>query len=87
MTTGDNTFASLYRTSLEMFARAEVAIPGQAQTFSKGWTQFPFGAAPIFAVRADGGYVWDADDRRYIDWPMALGPLLLGHTIRVSTTL
>lgn len=62
-----------------LFERARQAIPSQTQTFSKGWTQYPFGAAPIFAERADGGYVWDVDGNRYIDWPMALGPLLLGH--------
>jgi len=68
-----------YRESLALFEQARLAVPGQAQTFSKSWTQFPFGAAPVFAVRADGGAVWDADGNQYIDWPMALGPLLLGH--------
>lgn len=68
-----------YRRSLDLLARAERAIPGQAQTFSKGWTQYPRGAAPVFATRADGGRIWDADGNAYIDWPMALGPLLLGH--------
>lgn len=65
--------------SQALFKRAQKAIPSQTQTFSKGWTQYPFGAAPIFANRADGGYVWDVDGNRFIDWPMALGPLLLGH--------
>lgn len=68
-----------YRESLALFEQACTAVPGQAQTFSKSWTQYPFGAAPVFAVRADKGTVWDADGNAYIDWPMALGPLLLGH--------
>ncbi len=70
---------SQFATSLEMFDRARTAIPSQTQTFSKGWTQYPLGAAPIFAARADGGRIWDVDGNEYIDWPMAIGPLLLGH--------
>ncbi len=70
---------SRYRQSLALLERAEQSVPGQAQTFSKGWTQYPRGAAPVFATQADGGYVWDVDGNRYVDWPMALGPLLLGH--------
>ncbi len=65
--------------SLAMLARAESKIPAQTQTFSKGWTQFPRGASPVFAARADGGTIWDVDGNAFIDWPMALGPLLLGH--------
>jgi glutamate-1-semialdehyde aminotransferase len=68
-----------YARSLELLDLARGAIPAQSQTFSKGWTQFPLGAAPVFAARADGGHVWDVDGNKYIDWPMALGPLLLGH--------
>ena len=68
--------------SLELLDHALSTVPGQSQTFSKGWTQYPRGASPVFAARADGGYVWDADGNRLIDWPMALGPLLLGHNNR-----
>jgi glutamate-1-semialdehyde aminotransferase len=64
---------------MSLLARAEGTIPAQTQTFSKGWTQYPRGAAPVFAVRAEGGHLWDADGNEFIDWPMALGPLLLGH--------
>jgi len=68
-----------YARSLELLDQARGAIPSQTQTFSKGWTQYPLGAAPVFAARADQGRVWDVDGNAYIDWPMALGPLLLGH--------
>lgn len=79
MTTESNRLTERYRESMALLARAENAVPSQAQTFSKSWTQYPRGAAPVFATRADGGRVWDADGNDYIDWPMALGPLLLGH--------
>ena len=68
-----------FQRSLELLRRAMTAVPSQTQTFSKGWTQFPRGVSPVFAVRAEGGYLWDVDGNHFIDWPMALGPLLLGH--------
>lgn len=36
------------------------------------------GNAPIMK-RGKGAYIWDVDDRRYIDYVGAFGPLLLGH--------
>lgn len=33
----------------------------------------------ITFVRAEGAYMWDADDRRYIDFHAAFAPHLLGH--------
>ncbi|MBT4711723.1 MAG: aminotransferase class III-fold pyridoxal phosphate-dependent enzyme [Alphaproteobacteria bacterium] len=68
-----------YPKSAELLDKAMGLVPAQTQTFSKGWTQYPKGVSPVFATRADGGYVWDADGNKFIDWPMALGPLLLGH--------
>jgi len=76
---GENHPTPVLTRSMELLAQAERAIPSQTQTFSKGWTQFPRGVSPVFAHRADGGTVWDADGNAFIDWPMALGPLLLGH--------
>jgi glutamate-1-semialdehyde aminotransferase len=35
--------------------------------------------APAFIVRGSGAHVWDADGNRYVDFPMALGPVILGH--------
>ena len=30
-------------------------------------------------ARASGAHVWDVDGNRYVDFPMALGPVILGH--------
>jgi glutamate-1-semialdehyde aminotransferase/spore coat polysaccharide biosynthesis protein SpsF (cytidylyltransferase family) len=65
--------------SEEYFARAEKVIPSCTQTFSKGHTQFVRGVAPLFLQRAEGSHVWDVDGNEYIDYPMALGPIVLGH--------
>jgi glutamate-1-semialdehyde 2,1-aminomutase len=37
------------------------------------------GGTPIPLVRGKGAYVWDTEDRRYIDYLAAFGPLILGH--------
>ena len=34
---------------------------------------------PFFTKKADGAYIWDADNKRYIDFCNGYGALLLGH--------
>ncbi len=65
--------------SLELKKKASVLIPSCSQTFSKGPTQFIQGASPVFLKRGQGCRVWDVDGNEYIDYPMALGPVILGH--------
>jgi len=65
--------------SADLSARAEAVIPGGSQTFSKGPTQFVQGVAPAFLQRGRGSHVWDVDGREYIDYPMTLGPVILGY--------
>ncbi|MFQ5875223.1 MAG: aminotransferase class III-fold pyridoxal phosphate-dependent enzyme, partial [Dehalococcoidia bacterium] len=71
--------------SCELKAKAERLIPSCTQTFSKGPTQFVQGVAPVFLVRGQGSHVWDVDGNRYIDYPMALGPIILGHNYPAVT--
>jgi glutamate-1-semialdehyde-2,1-aminomutase len=65
--------------SYQLFESAREVIPSCTQTFSKGYTQFPFGVSPIFLERGEGSHVWDVDGNEYIDYAMALGPIILGH--------
>ncbi|MCL6648799.1 MAG: aminotransferase class III-fold pyridoxal phosphate-dependent enzyme, partial [Chloroflexi bacterium] len=65
--------------SLALKARAARRIPTLAQTFSKAPTQFVQGVAPVYLERGAGSHVWDVDGNEYIDYPMALGPVILGH--------
>lgn len=71
--------------SKELKARAEKIIPSCSQTFSKSPTQFVQGVAPIFIERGEGCHVWDVDGNEYIDYPMALGPIVLGYNYRPVT--
>jgi len=77
-----------FKQSSKLLSKALKIIPAQAQTFSKNWTQYPLGQAPIFSDKAKEGYIWDIDGNKFIDWPMALGPLILGHNNkRVNSAL
>jgi glutamate-1-semialdehyde aminotransferase len=70
---------SRFDQSLAWWARAERVIPLGTQTYSKSPTQFVQGATPIYLERGRGAHVWDVDGNEYIDYPMALGPVILGH--------
>jgi len=59
--------------------RAKKVIPSCAQTFSKGYTQYVQGVAPIFLQRGKGCRVWDVDGNEYIDYVQGLLPNILGY--------
>ena len=63
----------------ELWARGAAVIPAGTQTLSKGPSQFVRGFAPKYLVRGSGSHVWDVDGNEYIDYPMGLGPVTLGH--------
>lgn len=65
--------------SNKYFLESKRIIPAQTQTFSKGWTQYPLGKTPLYLSKAKNGHVWDVDDNEYVDWPMGIGPIILGH--------
>ncbi len=68
-----------YRRSNALLARAEKVIPLGSQTFSKSWTQYPRGQAPLFLTRGRGGRVWDVDGNEYVDLVCGLLPIVLGY--------
>jgi glutamate-1-semialdehyde aminotransferase len=63
----------------ELWERALRAIPVGTQTFGKSPRQWAFGTVPNFLQRARGSHVWDVDGNEYIDYGMALGPIILGY--------
>ena len=65
--------------SQEWLERAKRVIPGCAQTFSKGYTQYIQGVAPVFLQRGKGCRVWDVDGNEYIDYVQGLLPNILGY--------
>jgi glutamate-1-semialdehyde 2,1-aminomutase/spore coat polysaccharide biosynthesis protein SpsF len=65
--------------SRSLAERAAQLIPSGSQTFSKSPTQFVRGVAPMFLESGRGSHVWDVDGNEFIDYAMALGPVILGH--------
>ncbi len=68
-----------YPASEALWERAKRVIPAGTQTLSKGPDQFVFGATPMYLTSGQGSHVRDVDGNEYIDYPMALGPILLGY--------
>ncbi len=68
-----------FRNSFLLKKKAEKLIPACSQTFSKSPFQFVQGAAPVFLEKGKGSHVWDVDGNEYIDYAMALGPIILGY--------
>ena len=68
-----------YRQSEAMLERARRSIPLGAQTYSKSYTQFPYGVSPYFADRGEGAYLWDVDGNRYLDMINSLAAITLGY--------
>ncbi|HUH96736.1 MAG TPA: guanitoxin biosynthesis PLP-dependent transaminase GntE [Anaerolineales bacterium] len=55
--------------------RAERVLPLGVNSNFRYWGE---GLTP-YVDRAQGAYLWDVDGRRFIDYRMAFGPIILGH--------
>lgn len=66
--------------SLELKSKGEALLPALAQTFSKSPSSFVEGVYPVYAQRGEGCYLFDVDGNRFIDYLMALGPIVLGYS-------
>lgn len=53
-------------------------IPNGVQTLSKMPEKHVKGVYPTYIDRADGAYIWSGD-KKYIDYPLGLGTIILGH--------
>jgi len=60
-----------------LFARAQGVIPGGVNSPVRAFRAV--GGTPRFIKRAQGAYLWDAEDQRYIDYIGSWGPMILGH--------
>ncbi|EGJ11074.1 MULTISPECIES: glutamate-1-semialdehyde 2,1-aminomutase [Rubrivivax] len=64
-------------TNEQLFARAQAVIPGGVNSPVRAFRAV--GGTPRFIARAEGQYIWDAEDKRYIDYIGSWGPMILGH--------
>ncbi len=67
----------LYKRSSELFVEALKYIPGGVNSPVRAFKSV--GGTPIFIKKASGAYLFDEDDKRYIDYINSWGPMILGH--------
>ncbi|MFI6821379.1 glutamate-1-semialdehyde 2,1-aminomutase [Micromonospora sp. NPDC050187] len=60
-----------------LFDRARAIVPGGVNSPVRAFRAV--GGTPRFMVRGEGPWLYDADDRRYVDLVCSWGPLILGH--------
>ncbi|MFC4820969.1 glutamate-1-semialdehyde 2,1-aminomutase [Dokdonella ginsengisoli] len=64
-------------TNHELFQRALARIPGGVNSPVRAFKSV--GGEPFFTARADGAFLWDVEDKRYIDYVGSWGPMVVGH--------
>ncbi|HCD57348.1 MAG TPA: glutamate-1-semialdehyde-2,1-aminomutase, partial [Halieaceae bacterium] len=64
-------------TSQQLFERALQHIPGGVNSPVRAFKAV--GGTPVFVDSADGAYLYDCEGKRYIDYVLSWGPMLMGH--------
>jgi glutamate-1-semialdehyde 2,1-aminomutase len=64
-------------TSEQLFERAREHIPGGVNSPVRAFKAV--GGTPVFIDHSDGAYVYDCEGKRYIDYVLSWGPMIMGH--------
>jgi glutamate-1-semialdehyde 2,1-aminomutase len=64
-------------TSEQLFERARRHIPGGVNSPVRAFNAV--GGTPVFIERSEGAYVFDCQGKRYIDYVLSWGPMIMGH--------
>ncbi len=64
--------------NLTLFEQSQRLIPGGVNSPVRAFKSV--GGTPLFFKRGQGACVWDADDKKYIDYVGSWGPMIVGHT-------
>ena len=64
-------------TSKQLFERAQKYIPGGVNSPVRAFKAV--GGTPVFVDRSEGPYIFDCEGKRYIDYVLSWGPMLMGH--------
>ena len=68
-----------YKNSNQLFKKAIKFIPTGSQTFSKSYLQWPLNSSPLFLQKGKGCIITDVDNNKYIDYLLALLPIIIGY--------
>ncbi|GJL70877.1 MAG: glutamate-1-semialdehyde 2,1-aminomutase [Nitrosomonas sp.] len=61
----------------QLFELSQKYIPGGVNSPVRAFKSV--GGTPVFFQRGQGAYVWDVEEKAYIDYVGSWGPLILGH--------
>ena len=61
----------------QLFEQSQKLIPGGVNSPVRAFRSV--GGTPVFFKRGHGAYLWDEDDKQYIDYVGSWGPMILGH--------
>lgn len=61
----------------ELFNLAKKMVPGGVHSPVRSFKGLT--STPRFFARAEGAYIFDVEDKKYVDFCMSFGPLILGH--------
>lgn len=64
--------------SKRLYDRAQDCIPGGVNSPARAFDSV--GGTPLFIERANGAYLEDVDDNRYLDYVGSWGPMIFGHS-------
>ena len=63
--------------SQQLFDRARQHIPGGVNSPVRAFKAV--GGTPVFIDHSEGAYVFDCEGKRYIDYVLSWGPMIMGH--------
>jgi glutamate-1-semialdehyde 2,1-aminomutase len=63
--------------SEQLFNQAKKTIPGGVNSPVRAFKAV--GGTPVFVDHADGAYLYDSQGKRYIDYVLSWGPMIMGH--------
>ncbi|AZQ85796.1 glutamate-1-semialdehyde-2,1-aminomutase [Colwellia sp. Arc7-635] len=65
------------KNSQQLFNAAQDIIPGGVNSPVRAFNGV--GGTPLFIKKAQGAYIFDAEDNKYVDYVGSWGPMILGH--------
>ena len=63
--------------SEQLFQEAQKHIPGGVNSPVRAFRAV--GGTPVFFEKAEGAYLFDVEGKKYVDYVLSWGPMILGH--------
>ncbi|HOM69857.1 MAG TPA: aminotransferase class III-fold pyridoxal phosphate-dependent enzyme, partial [Smithellaceae bacterium] len=63
----------------DFFAKANRFVAGGVNSPVRAWRAV--GGNPVFVRRAKGSKIYDSNGKKYVDYVLSWGPMILGHAV------